>query len=136
MTSLTPEVVHRDLGDGQRWTGPQVQSWQERVNGPQAGENMTSLSPEVIHRDLGDGERWAAPQAHLRHRRAKPLGRSLLEGGEGVVQQPSISSPSKQRGKGGSRGGLCGPCLVDSLLRCAQVMSFLLLMYLVYLDWF
>ena len=126
MTSLTPEVTPRDLGDGHRWTSPQVQPRQERV---------ASLSPEVIDRDLGDGERWVAPQAQLRRRRAKPLGRSSLGEEEGVVFQSSVSSPSKRCGKGGSGDSLCGPCLVVSLLQCAWVMVFTVFVYLLYLEW-
>ncbi|MPC19045.1 hypothetical protein E2C01_011950 [Portunus trituberculatus] len=121
VASLTQEVVHHDLGEGQRWAAPQSQSSQERELVPQTGE-----TPEVVHRDLGDGERWVAPQARLRHRRGEPRGRSS------DVLQPSILSLSKQ-GKDIPRGGRG---LVNSLLRCAQAMAFILVMHHVTLEWF
>ena len=55
--------------------------------------------------------------------------------------QSSTPSPSKERkeaprcGRGGSRGCLCGPCLVVRLLQCAQVLAITGLMYRLYLEW-
>ncbi|MPD01852.1 hypothetical protein E2C01_097397 [Portunus trituberculatus] len=120
VASLTQEVVHRDPGDGQRWAASQGQSSQERELIPQTGE-----IPEVVHRDLGEGQRWAAPQVQLRHRRGEPCGRSS------DVLQSSNLSPSKQ-GKDIPRSG---KTLVNSLLRCAQVMAFIFVMYYVTLEW-
>ncbi|MPC32586.1 hypothetical protein E2C01_025903 [Portunus trituberculatus] len=129
---LTPKVTVIDLVDGQRWAAPQAQPLQERIEAPQDGQTEASLSSEVVHRDLGEGHRWVAPQTQLRHRRGDLRGRR-----EGVVLQPSVPSPSqgKEAPRGG-RGCLCGPCLVVSLLQCAQAMTFTLLVYHVYLEWF
>ncbi|MPC46702.1 hypothetical protein E2C01_040427 [Portunus trituberculatus] len=131
--SLSPEVVHRDLGDGQSWATTQAQPLQERIDASQTDLTEDSLSPEVVHRDLGDGQRWASPNAQLRHRRG-----GLRGGREGIVLQPSIPSPSNQgkEARRDGRGCLCGPCLVVSLLQCAQAMTFTLLVYHVCLEWF
>ncbi|MPC57142.1 hypothetical protein E2C01_051116 [Portunus trituberculatus] len=65
------------------------------------------------------------PLSRLRHRRGEPHGRSS------DILQPSILSPFKQ-GKDIPRGSRA---LVNSLLRCAPAMAFIIIMYHVTLEW-
>ncbi|XP_063857257.1 uncharacterized protein LOC135098788 [Scylla paramamosain] len=151
--SLTQEVTHRDLADGQRWTPtpshtksslPQKAGEKTgHTHQPhKTGDDEASLAKKVTHRDLGDGQRRTPAPRQLRQRRGKPRGASSEGGRERDFSQRSITSPAKQGkapqrpGRGGGRWSVCGSCLLDNVLMCAQAMALTLLTYHVSLEWF